>query len=57
MKCTLPGCPGEYQERRIVHTVRHRGRVAVVDHVPAEVCLLGRTRVTELTEQMRQLLG
>ena len=38
MKCTLQGCPGEYEERRIVHTVRHRGQVVVIDHVPAEVC-------------------
>lgn len=38
MKCTIQGCPGEYEERRIVHTVRHHGNVVVIDHVPAEVC-------------------
>jgi len=38
MKCTIQGCPGEYEERTIVHTVRHRGRLVVIDHVPAEVC-------------------
>ncbi|MGH7960616.1 MAG: YgiT-type zinc finger protein [Candidatus Binatia bacterium] len=38
MKCSLHGCPGEYEERQIVHTVRYRGQVIVVDHVPAEVC-------------------
>ena len=38
MKCTVTGCPGEYEEREITHTVRHRGRVVVIDHVPAEVC-------------------
>ena len=38
MKCSIEGCPGEYEERRIVHTVRHRGQVIVIDHVPAEVC-------------------
>lgn len=38
MKCTIEGCPGEYEERRIAHTVRHHGRVIVIDHVPAEVC-------------------
>jgi YgiT-type zinc finger domain-containing protein len=38
MKCSMQGCPGEYEERRIVHTVRRRGQVVVIDHVPAEVC-------------------
>ena len=38
MKCTIQGCPGVYEERRIVHTVKHRGNVVVIDHVPAEVC-------------------
>jgi YgiT-type zinc finger domain-containing protein len=38
MKCSIEGCPGEYEERKVVHTVRHRGRVVVIDHVPAEVC-------------------
>ncbi len=38
MKCTLENCAGEYEERRVVHTVRHDGRLFVIDHVPAEVC-------------------
>ena len=38
MRCSLEGCPGEYEERKIVHTVRHEGQVTVIDHVPAEVC-------------------
>lgn len=38
MKCTIKGCPGEYEEQKIVHTVRHHGQVIVIDHVPAEVC-------------------
>ena len=38
MKCTTRGCPGNYEERRIVHTVKHHGNVIVIDHVPAEVC-------------------
>ncbi|MCC6792648.1 MAG: YgiT-type zinc finger protein [Thermomicrobiales bacterium] len=36
--CSLTGCPGEYEDRLIPHTVRHKGRLLVVDHVPAEVC-------------------
>ncbi len=38
MKCSIGGCPGKYEERPIVHPVRHRGQVIVIDHVPAEVC-------------------
>jgi YgiT-type zinc finger domain-containing protein len=38
MRCSIAGCPGEYEERHIVHTVRHRGEVVVIDAVPAEVC-------------------
>ncbi|MBI4725903.1 YgiT-type zinc finger protein [candidate division TA06 bacterium] len=38
MKCSIEGCPGEYEERKIVHTMRHHGQVLVIDHVPAEVC-------------------
>jgi len=38
MKCSIEGCPGQYEEHRIVHTVRYQGQVRVIDHVPAEVC-------------------
>ena len=38
MKCTVQGCPGEYEARTVVHTVRRREEVIVIDHVPAEVC-------------------
>lgn len=38
MKCSIEGCPGKYEERQIVHTVRYRGQVIVIDHVPADVC-------------------
>src|SRR5258705_13384308 len=38
MKCSIQGCSGEYEARLIAHTVRHKGRVIVIDHVPAEVC-------------------
>ena len=36
----LQECPGEYEERRILHTVRHEGRIVVIEGVPAEVCTL-----------------
>jgi len=38
MKCTIEGCPGEYEPRRIVHTVRYKGQIVVIEDVPAEVC-------------------
>lgn len=38
MRCSIQGCPGEYEQREITHTVRHKGRIVVIDHVPAEVC-------------------
>ena len=38
MKCSIGGCLGECEERHVVHTVRHKGQVIVIDHVPAEVC-------------------
>jgi YgiT-type zinc finger domain-containing protein len=31
-------CLGKYEEREITHTVRHKGRLVVIDHVPADVC-------------------
>ncbi len=40
MKCSIKGCPGEYQERKIAHTVRHSGEVVVIDHVPVEICTI-----------------
>jgi YgiT-type zinc finger domain-containing protein len=40
MRCSIQGCPGEYEEQSIIHTVRHRGEIVVIDGVPAEVCSL-----------------
>jgi YgiT-type zinc finger domain-containing protein len=38
MKCTIKGCPGEYEDKMIVHTVTRKDDISVFDHVPAEVC-------------------
>ena len=38
MNCTIEGCPGHYERKSVTHTVRHKGEVVVIDHVPAEVC-------------------
>ena len=62
MKCTIQGCPGNYEDRRILHTVRHRGRVVVIDQVPAEVCdvcgdVLLRPETVNRLEQLIQAVG
>lgn len=36
--CSIQGCPGTYETRNVVHTVRYRGEIIVIEHVPAEVC-------------------
>jgi YgiT-type zinc finger domain-containing protein len=38
MKYTIAGRPGVYEPWTVVHTVKHRGEVMMIDHVPAEVC-------------------
>ena len=38
MKCSIDGCPGEYEAGKVMHTVRHHGQVMVIDHVPADIC-------------------
>ena len=38
MNCSIQGCPGHYEQRTVINTVRHQGSVVVIDHVPAEVC-------------------
>lgn len=38
MKCTIQGCPGEYEEKNIFHSLRYKGQIKVFDNVPAEVC-------------------
>lgn len=61
MKCTIQGCPGEYEQQRIAHTVRQNGAVIVIDHVPADVCsvcgdvLLDPQTVRRLEQMLRTL--
>jgi YgiT-type zinc finger domain-containing protein len=38
VRCTVQGCPGEMEERRIVHTFVRDGKPIVVEDVPALVC-------------------
>lgn len=34
----MKGCPGSYEDRVIVHTVKQKSRVIVFEDVPAQVC-------------------
>jgi YgiT-type zinc finger domain-containing protein len=60
MKCSIKGCPGEYRDRLIVHTVKHGDEVFVFENVPAEVCdvcsdtLLAPMTVQHLEQLLRQ---
>ncbi len=38
MNCSTEGCGRTLEARTVIHTVRHKGNVIVIDHVPAEVC-------------------
>ena len=38
MKCSIQGCPGQYEAQRILHTLRRDSDILVFEHVPAEVC-------------------
>ena len=38
MKCVVQGCPGEIEQRRIVHTFMRDGKPSVVEDLPAWVC-------------------
>lgn len=38
LKCSILGCPGEYETRLILHTVKRENEVLVFENVPAEVC-------------------
>jgi YgiT-type zinc finger domain-containing protein len=38
MRCSIVGCPGEYESRRVVYTARRGDRTMVIEEVPADVC-------------------
>lgn len=60
MKCSIVGCPGEYESRLILHTVKRGTDVIVFEDVPAEVCdvcsdiLLTPDTIRHLEEQLKQ---
>jgi hypothetical protein len=40
MNCSIQGCPGHYEAKLIVHTVKRGAEVFVFEKVPAEVCTI-----------------
>lgn len=60
MNCSIQGCPGHYEHRLIVHTVKRGRNLLVFDDVPAEVCdvcsdtLLAPETIRHLEEMMKQ---
>ncbi|RJP19216.1 MAG: YgiT-type zinc finger protein [Candidatus Omnitrophota bacterium] len=60
MKCSIQGCPGEYENRLIIHTVKRGKDILVFENVPAEVCdvcsdmLLAPETIRRLEELMQQ---
>ena len=38
MNCSIQGCPGQYEEKTIIQTLRKGGEVFVFEQLPAEVC-------------------
>ena len=38
MNCTILGCSGEYEDKKIVQTARHAGQLVIIENVPADVC-------------------
>ena len=59
MKCSIQGCPGEYEDKLIVHVVQRRGEMFLLEHVPAEVCsICGDTLLTPATvKRIEQMLA
>ena len=59
MKCGIQGCPGQYEPKKIVHTLQRGSDIFVFEHVPAEVCsVCGDTLLTPRTiKRLEDLLS
>ena len=59
MRCNIQGCSGHYEARRVFHTIRHHGKVVVIDHVPAETCTVcgDVLFIPETVRALERLLG
>lgn len=38
MNCSIDGCPGSYETKEIVHTIKKGDEIIVFEKVPAEIC-------------------
>ncbi len=59
MKCSITGCPGEYESAKVVQTLKHDNRTIVIEDVPADVCsICGDTLFSvETARSIEQLLS
>ena len=59
MKCTIAGCPGEYESRLVIQTLRPNGHTMVIEDVPADVCnVCGDTLFSpETVQSLEQVLA
>ena len=57
-KCSIKGCPGNYEAKTITHMVEHDGQTILIEGVPAEVCsICGDVLLSlETVEYIEQLL-
>jgi len=37
-QCSLKNCPGQYEKKYIPRLLKYRGKLIVLENVPAEVC-------------------
>ena len=58
MKCSIQGCPGQYEPNKIIYTLHRGSDIFVIEHVPAQVCsVCGDTLLTpETIKQLEKLL-
>jgi len=60
MKCSIQGCPGHYEHRLIIHTVRSGAKMLLFEDVPADVCdvcsdtLLAPETIRHIEKMMKQ---
>ena len=36
--CSITGCPGHYEDKKITHVVKHQDEIIVFENVAAKVC-------------------
>lgn len=55
MRCLVPSCSGNYQDKEISHSTQVKDELFVVDNVPAKVCdTCGDTVINPKTNEVLQ---